>query len=97
MADEAWRSAVDAALVPIVASLGPWGVEEAHWLPDRQGAPVIWLRVRRRAQAEALRRQVWLLPQVQVTLTRLGVGHDIVWNLRVEISSAEAEAELFRE
>ena len=32
MTDEATGKAVDAALVPIVASLGPWGVEEAHWL-----------------------------------------------------------------
>jgi hypothetical protein len=88
---------VDAALVPIVASLGAWGVEEAHWLPDRAGAPVIWLRTRTRAQRTALQSQAWLVPQLQVTLTRLGVGHDIVWSLRIELTSSEDEAQLFDE
>lgn len=88
---------VDAALVPMVAALGGWGVEEGHWLPDREGAPVIWLRTRTRAQQSGLQSQVWLLPQVQVTLTRLGVPHDIVWRVRVEITSTEAEDGLFLE
>ena len=88
---------MDAALVPMIASLGAWGVEEGHWLPDRSGVPVIWLRTRTLAQAGALEKQVWLLPQVQVTLTRFGVPHDIVWTMRVEITSTEAEDRLFRE
>jgi hypothetical protein len=91
------RKSVEAALVPMVASLGAWGVEEGHWLPDRTGAPVIWLRPRTVAQSDALSKQVWLVPQVQVTLTRLGVPHDIVWPMRVEITSTEAEDRLFRE
>ncbi len=45
----------------------------------------------------ALQSQIWLLPQVQVTLTRFGVPHDIVWRLRVEITSTETEAQLFTE
>ncbi|CUR58556.1 hypothetical protein NOCA2500029 [metagenome] len=88
---------VDAALVPMVASLGAWGVEAGHWLPDRAGAPVIWLRTRTLAQSTALQSQVWLVPQVQVTLTRFGVPHDIVWSMRVEVTSTEAEDQLFRE
>ena len=82
-------------MTPLVASLGAWGVEEGHWLPDRQGAPVIWLRTSRRQQAESLASQVWLRPQVQVTLTRLGVPHGLVWNIRVEVTSTEAENQLF--
>jgi hypothetical protein len=85
------------AMVPVVASLGGWGVEEGHWLPDRNGAPVIWLRTRTRAQQTALQSQIWLAPQVQVILTRLGVPHDVVWSVRIEITSTEAEAQLFTE
>jgi hypothetical protein len=84
-------------MLPMVVAMGCWGVEECHWLPDRTGAPVIWLRTRTRAQRSALQSQVWLIPQVQVTLARLGVPHDVLWPVRVEITSAEAEAELFVE
>ena len=97
MSDDAVARAVDAALVPLVASLGPWGVEEAHWLPDRGGAPVIWLRTRTQAQRRALQSQTWVAPQVQVTLTRLGLPHDLVWTVRIELTSVEAEDALFRE
>ena len=97
MSSDGVSKSVDAALVPMIASLGAWGVEECHWLPDRNGVPVIWLRTRTLAQSSALQKQVWLLPQVQVTLTRLGVPHDIVWTMRVEITSTEAEDLLFRE
>jgi len=95
MSPEGVRKAVDAALVPMRASLGGWGVESLHWLPDRDGAPVIWLRTRTQIEAVALQSQVWLLPQLQVTMTRLGVPHDLVWRLRFEFTSAEAEAGLF--
>ena len=54
MGSDATRRAVDAAIVPLVASLGPWGVEEGHWLPGRGGQPVVWLRVRTEAQARAM-------------------------------------------
>ncbi len=97
MVDEAVGKAVQAALTPLVASLAAWGVGEAHWLPDRQGAPVIWLRTRTTRQADALSSQVWLEPQVQVTLTRLGVPHDLVWRIRIEVTSAQAEDQLFRD
>ncbi len=97
MSSDRQGRAVDAAILPIVAALAPWGVEEGHWLPDRDGAPVIWLRVRTEAQQAALLSQAWVLAQVQVTLTRLDVPHDVVWSLRLEITSAEAEARLFDE
>jgi hypothetical protein len=97
MTDRDVRRAVTAAIVPIVASLAPWGVDEGHWLPDRDGRPVIWLRTVTASQAATLRGQVWLLPQVQITLTRLGVPHEIVWTLRVEVTSSQAQAELFEE
>lgn len=95
MSKESVGRAVNAAIVPMVAALGAWGVTEGHWLPDRDGSPVVWLRVRTSAQRLALAKQIWLVPQVQVTLTRLGVPHDVVWRMRVELSSAEDEARLF--
>ncbi len=97
MEPERVGKAVDAALLPIVSSLGSSGVRRAHWLPDRDGAPVVWLETGTEAERRALESQVWLLPQVQITLTRLGVPHDIVWRLRIEVTSGEAEEELFRD
>jgi hypothetical protein len=94
---DAVGKSVDAAIVPIVAALGSWGVEEGHWLPDRHGAPVVWLRTRTEAERVALESQVWVLPQVQITLTRLGVPHDVVWPLRLEVTSTEAQRRLFTE
>jgi hypothetical protein len=90
-------AAVDQALVPLVAALSPWGVEEAHWLPDRDGAPVVWVRVRTTAQRTALEGQSWLIAQLQVTLARLGVPHETVRAARVEVTSAQDEARLFEE
>jgi hypothetical protein len=90
-------NAVDAALVPLVASLGPWGVEEAHWLPDREGSPVVWVRVRTAQQRVALESQAWLVAQLHVTLARVGVPHQVVRSARVLVSSAEDEAQLFEE
>lgn len=84
-------------MLPLVSSLGAWGVDEGHWLPDAQGAPVIWLRTRTRRQRAALQGQVWLVAQVQVTLTRLSVPHEVVWPIRVEVTSAEDEDRLFAE
>lgn len=83
--------------MPMVASLGSWGVEAGHWLPDRDGRPVVWLCTRTASERAALERQVWLLPQVQVTLTRLGVPHEVVWPLRLEVTSTEDQRRLFRE
>ena len=38
----------------LVASLGSWGVRAGHWLPDRDGAPAIWLTTQTEAQRNAL-------------------------------------------
>lgn len=91
------KKAVDAAILPMIVSIGPWGVQEGHWLPDRDGDPVVWLRTRTEIERVALEAQVWLLPQVQVILTRLGLPFDQVKGLRLEITSAEREARLFEE
>jgi hypothetical protein len=88
------NSRVQEAMLPLVASLGSWGVGSGHWLPDRDGQPVVWLRTRTRAQRRALESQVWLRAQVQTILTRLGVPHETVWHVRLELTSAEDEAEL---
>ena len=95
--DRRGAAAVDQALVPLVAALAPWGVEEAHWLPDRDGVPVIWVRVRTSAQRVALESQSWLEAQLHVTLARLGVRHETLRVTRVEVSSAQDEALLFEE
>jgi hypothetical protein len=97
VSDDALRRSVDAAIRPTVASLGAWGVEEGHWLPDREGEPVIWLRTRTEIQRVALQAQVWLLPQVQIILTRLSVPYSSVARLRLEVTSAEGESRLFGE
>ena len=95
MGDEALRRSVDAAMLPIVASLGPAGVVSAHWLPDRAGEPVVWLRVRDEAARVAVESYPWVLPQVQIVLTRLDVPPEMVLRLRIEVTSAEAEDRLF--
>jgi hypothetical protein len=91
---KARNSRVQEAMLPMVASLGSWGVESGHWLPDRDGQPVVWLRTRTRGQRRALENQVWLRAQVQTILTRLSVPHETVWRVRLELTSVEDEAEL---
>ena len=49
MSEDQLRRAADAAMLPIVASLAPAGVLAAHWLPDRAGDPVVWIRVQSEA------------------------------------------------
>lgn len=95
MEDEPLRAAVDAAMLPVVASLAPAGVLAAHWLPDRAGEPVVWMRVRDEASRVAVESYAWVLPQVQIILTRLAVPPHMVLRLRIEITSAEAEDRLF--
>ena len=95
MDDEHQRRAVDAAMLPIVASLGAVGVIEAHWLPDRAGDPVVWIRVQTEAGRVAVQSYPWVLPQVQVMLTRLGLSGEKVMALRLEVTSVEAEDRLF--
>jgi hypothetical protein len=95
MGDEQQRKAVDAAMLPIVASLGAVGVLDAHWLPDQDGGPVVWIRVQSEAARVAVQSYPWVLPQVQIILTRLGLSGDRVMALRLEVTSAEAEDRLF--
>jgi hypothetical protein len=91
------RRAADAAMLPIVASLGPAGVLEAHWLPDRAGTPVVWIRTATEAGRVAVESYAWVRPQVQVILARLGLPPEKVLALRMEVTSAEAEDRLFEE
>ncbi len=91
------QRAADAAIAPIVASLGPWGVQDAHWLPDRGGHPVMWVRVGTEIQRVSLEAQVWLLPQVRILLARVGMPPEQVMGSRLEVTSAEAEGRLFEE
>jgi hypothetical protein len=93
--DEELRRAADAAMLPIVTSLAPAGVTSAHWLPDRTGDPVVWIRVQSEAGRVAVESYSWVLPQVQVMLSRLGLPPDKVMALRIEVTSAEAEDHLF--
>ncbi len=97
MNDDRLRGAVDAAMLPIVASLGPAGVLEAHWLPDRAGDPVVWIRVETEAGRVAVESYSWVRPQVQVILARLGLSPEKVLALRLEVTSGEAEDQLFDE
>lgn len=84
-------------MLPIVASLAPSGVVGAHWLPDRAGDPVVWIRVQSEAGRVAVESYSWVLPQVQVILSRLGLPPEKVQALRLEVTSAEAECQLFSE
>ena len=92
---EELRRAADAAMVPIRASLAPVGVSEVHWLPDRDGDPVVWIRVATEAGRVAVQSYAWVLPQVQVVLARVGLPPEKVMALRLEVTSAEAEDRLF--
>ncbi|RYB89936.1 hypothetical protein EUA93_21300 [Nocardioides oleivorans] len=97
MVDDHTRRSADAAMLPLVASLGPVGVTAAHWLPDRDGGPVVWLQVPTEAARVAVQSYSWVLPQVQAILTRVNVEPEHVLRLRLEVTSAEAEDQLFTE
>lgn len=97
MTDETLRRAADAAMVPIVTSLAPAGVIGAHWLPDRAGNPVVWIRVQSEASRAVVESYSWVLPQVQVILSRLGLPPEKVMALRLEVTSAESEDLLFED
>ena len=84
-------------MLPIVASLAPAGVLGAHWLPDREGDPVVWIRVATEAGRVAVDSYPWVRPQVQVILARLGLSPEKVLALRLEVTSIETEARLFEE
>ena len=95
MTDDQLRRAADAAMLPIVASLAPAGVLEAHWLPDRAGDPVVWIRVHSEAGRVAVESYSWVRPQVQVILARLGLPAEKVIALRLVVTSVESEDHLF--
>lgn len=97
MTDDQLRRAADAAMLPIVTSLAPAGVIGAHWLPDRAGDPVVWIRVQSEASRVVVESYSWVLPQVQVILSRLGLPPEKVMALRLEVTSAEAEDHLFED
>ena len=91
------QRAVDAAILPLVASLAPWGVESGHWLPSPDGEPVVWLRTRTEIQRVALQSQSWVLPHLRMILMRLQIPPDRLMRTRLEISSLEGESRLFEE
>lgn len=97
MDDAQLKRAADAAMLPIVASLSAVGVIGAHWLPDREGNPVVWIRVQTEAGRVAVQSYSWVLPQVQAMLMRLNLAPDQVLALRLEVTSVEAEDRLFEE
>ena len=97
MARDLTQRAVDAAILPVVTSLAPWGVESGHWLPSPDGEPVVWLRTRTEIERVALEAQSWVLPHLRMILIRLQLPPDKVGVLRLEISSAEGESRLFEE
>ncbi|MDR7255432.1 hypothetical protein J2X46_004439 [Nocardioides sp. BE266] len=97
MDDAQLKRAADAAMLPIVASLGAVGVIGAHWLPDREGNPVVWIQVQSEAGRVAVQSYSWVLPQVQAMLMRLNLAPELVLALRLEVTSVEAEDRLFDE
>jgi hypothetical protein len=88
--DDAGR-AIRQALVPIVASLAPWGVVDARWLPHENPRPTIWLRTRTEIERVALQAQPWPIAQVRIMLTRLSVPYDVVSALQLDVTSLEGE------
>ena len=55
------------------------------------------MRTRTEIERVALQAQVWLLPQVQMLLARVGVPHTDVSRVRLGLTSAQAEERLFAE
>ncbi|RLV47529.1 hypothetical protein D9V37_15225 [Nocardioides mangrovicus] len=86
--DPAW----EAAITPIVASLAPWGVVGGFVEVDASGSPVLWLRATTEIGRVELQAQAFLLPQVQIILTRLGLPYAMVRDLRLAMTSVEAES-----
>ncbi|WP_151083910.1 hypothetical protein [Nocardioides cynanchi] len=82
------------AIPGLVASLLPWGVTGAHWLPGPDGEPVLWLTTATQEQHLALERQGWLPAQVRILLMRYGVPHEDVSGVRVMFDSEQGIAAL---
>jgi hypothetical protein len=55
------------------------------------------VRVETEAARVAVESYSWVLPQVQVILSRLGLAPEKVMALRLEVTSGEAEGRLFDE
>jgi hypothetical protein len=82
------------AIPGLVASLLPWGVTRAHWLPGPDGEPVLWLTTSTEEQRHTLERQGWLPAQVRILLMRYGVPHETVDGVRVMFDSEEGNQAL---
>lgn len=95
--ETAQRRAIDQALLPMVASIGAWGVVDAHWLPGPDGHPVVWLRTRTEIERVALEAQSWVEAQVRIILTRLSVDYATVARTRIEVTSLKRQRRLFEE
>jgi hypothetical protein len=81
----------------LVASLGSWGVREGHWLPDRDGAPALWLTTETEAQRSALESATWLEAQVAILLTRADIPYEVMKRLLVLVDSEEEQVRLLRD
>jgi hypothetical protein len=89
--------AVEVALPSLVVSLASWGVRSGHWLPDRDGAPVVWLTTRTEQQRTALESAYWLPNQVGVLLMRAQIPHEEMRKLRILVDSEESQQRLLEE
>jgi hypothetical protein len=88
---------LDAAILPVVNTLRPWGVTDGHCFPGYDGAAVVWLRTDTEAQRADLEEQPWVFTWLQVALAQRCLPHDIAWLLRLEITSQEGEDRLYAE
>ena len=86
--------AVSTSLPGLVASLRPWGVADAHWLPGPTGVPVVWLATTTEAQRRTLEVQAWLPAQVRILLLRAGVPPEDLSGIRVMFDSEQSRAAL---
>lgn len=91
-----WANGLDAGLVTLLASLGPWGVNEVHWLSGADSTLVIWLRTQTKAERARLEAQGWLIFHLHLMLTHAGVPYQLLRSVRAEITSLEDEEFLFR-
>jgi len=72
-------------------------VRSGHWLPDRDGTPVLWLTTRTEAQRKALESAAWLEGQVAILLARADIPYEVMKRLRVLVDSEEGQERLLRE
>jgi hypothetical protein len=72
-------------------------VREGHWLPDRDGAPALWLTTETEAQRSALESATWLEAQVAILLTRADIPYEVMKRLLVLVDSEEEQVRLLRD